>query len=205
MRTEDADALFAQRIKQLREAAKMSQSDLSDRLVRYGVTFQATTIYKIEQGRRKVTISEAVALAHALRVSLLELTGQGVDSAYVAKQFLLENGMEVLFAHEKLLEFMRNMVVRQRAMKALLDDYKERTGEDPLWLSYKPGHQDLREHWEPLALWDGPAAYLASWRALDEATGKQYSAESLGWADDWTADVDGPAPAKEPNDKPSDG
>jgi transcriptional regulator with XRE-family HTH domain len=193
MSNEDADRSFARQVKHIREGLKMSQAELSHELAQYGVNFQATTIYKIEQGKRKVTIAEAVALAHALRVSLLELIGQGVDSAFVAKEFLLTNGMEILFTHEKLLEFMQIMVERQQAIVTLLADYRDRTGEDPLWLEYAPGKQDLRQHWEPLATWDGPAEYLASWRALDEATGRRYTRDSLGWADDWTEAVDNPS------------
>lgn len=75
MPTEDADTKFAQRVKQLREAAKMSQADLCEQLAKHGVNFQATTIYKIEQGRRKVTVAEAVALASALDYTLDTMIG----------------------------------------------------------------------------------------------------------------------------------
>lgn len=181
--SESTDATFAARVKLQRDALKMSQSELAEAVEKYGLSFQSTTIHKIEKGTRRVTIAEAVGLAHALRVSLHELLDRGVDSAFVAKEVLLEYGMETLLDHERVIDSMMPMIARQKRMARFIADYRDRFGEDPLWLAYSPEHQDLRAHWEPLVNWTGPRDYLESWRKLIESTGDRYL-NDLGWADD---------------------
>lgn len=183
MAIEDADEAFARKVREQREAHKWSQAELAEQATRYGLNFHATTIYKIEQNKRKVTIAEAVGLAHALRVSLHELMGQGVDSAFVAKEVLLEAGMEALIANERLLGSMSEIIRSQESIRTFLANFRDHFGEDPVWLAYSPQYQDLRKHWEPLANWDGPLQYLASWKLFIERTGRRYL-DDLGWVDD---------------------
>lgn len=49
-----------------REAKKLSQDELAQRMTERGFGFSQATIWKIEQGKRPVKVSEAVALADAL-------------------------------------------------------------------------------------------------------------------------------------------
>lgn len=187
MQTEDPDATFAAAVRKQRELHGWSQAELAERIAQFGVTFHATTVYKIEQGKRKVTVAEAIALAHALRVSPSELLTTGHDSAFVAKEVLLDHGMEVLLHHERVTDLLTIMVKRQRRMREFIEQYRERFGDDPMWLAYVKG-QNLRAHWQPLIDWKGPEEYLQSWRELVNRTDKQYL-DDLGWADD-RADVD---------------
>lgn len=186
MPIEDSDAMFAAAVRKQRETHGWSQAELAEKAEPYGVAFMATTIYKIETGKRKVSVAEAIALAHALRVSVNELITQGTDSAFVTKEVLLESGMDTLFEHEKVIDTLAAMIARQKRMRQVLDDYREKFGEDPMWLAYKTGRQDLRAHWQPLVDWTGPADYLASWKALVADKGSDYLSD-LGWADDRTS------------------
>lgn len=69
--------LIGPQLRKLRRAAKprISQEDLCGRVARFNVTLTRPQIAKIEAGRRPVFDYEAVALAKALRVSLLQLFG----------------------------------------------------------------------------------------------------------------------------------
>ena len=185
MPIEDSDAMFAAAVRKQREFHGWSQAELAEKAAPYGVTFMATTIYKIETGKRKVSVAEAIALAHALRVSVNELITQGTDSAYVTKEVLLEYGMETLLDHERVIDSLFPMIDRQKRMRQVLESYREKFGDDPLWLAYMPGRQNLRAHWQPLVDWTGPADYLASWKALVADSGSDYLSD-LGWADDRT-------------------
>ncbi|POH68966.1 hypothetical protein C3B61_03440 [Cryobacterium zongtaii] len=182
MSKDDADAHFAAAVKKQREFHGWSQAELAEKAAPYGVSFMATTIYKIETGKRKVTVAEAVALSQALRVSLHELMIQGTDSAFAAKEILLEYGMETLLDHERVVDSLTPMMLRQERMRAVIESYREKFGDDPRWLSYQPGRRNLSVHWEPLINWTGPAEYLASWKALIETHGSYL--DDLGWADD---------------------
>jgi transcriptional regulator with XRE-family HTH domain len=183
MPVEDSDALFAAAVKKQRELHGWTQAELAEKVEQYGASFLATTIYKIESGKRKVTVAEAIALAHALRVSVNELIIQGTDSAFAAKEVLLEYGMETLLDHERVVDSLMPMIDRQKRMRDFIAEYREKFDDDPRWLAYRPSSQNLRKHWEPLIEWTGPAEYLASWRALTERTGAKYLSD-LGWADD---------------------
>jgi transcriptional regulator with XRE-family HTH domain len=65
---ESIDKNFAANLREYREAHGISQDELAQRMTRYGFAFSQATIWKIEQGKRPVKISEAVALADAVDV-----------------------------------------------------------------------------------------------------------------------------------------
>jgi transcriptional regulator with XRE-family HTH domain len=177
--------MFAAAVKQQREAQGWSQADLAEKVTPYGLTFVATTVYKIEANKRKVTVAEAIAIAHALHVSVHELVNQGTDSAFFTKEVLLDSGMQTLIEHESVIDSLHRIVERQKKMNKVIVDYRERHGEDPLWLAYLPGNQNLKDHWQPLIDWTGPSDYLASWKALIAEGGVDYLS-NLGWSDDRT-------------------
>lgn len=66
-------------VRKLRLAAvpSISQEDLCGRVAKYGVTLTRPQVAKIEAGRRPVFDYEAVALAKALKATLLQLFGAG--------------------------------------------------------------------------------------------------------------------------------
>lgn len=60
------DDNLATNLREHREARALSQDDLAQRMNERGFSFSQSTIWKIEQGKRPVKISELVALADAL-------------------------------------------------------------------------------------------------------------------------------------------
>jgi transcriptional regulator with XRE-family HTH domain len=68
-----SDAIFARRLREVREQAGMTQQQLADLMARTGNKIHRSTIGKIESGGRPVTIGEAVQLAGILGADLAEL------------------------------------------------------------------------------------------------------------------------------------
>lgn len=60
-------------IKRLRSEQGMTQSELSEAMSRLGFKFHQATVYKIENGERKVTAAECYALAQVFDVGMEEL------------------------------------------------------------------------------------------------------------------------------------
>ena len=64
----DLDRNVATNVRMARETAGLSQDELAERMTERGFGFSQATVWKIEQGRRPLRISEAVALADALDI-----------------------------------------------------------------------------------------------------------------------------------------
>lgn len=62
------DEDFAANLRRRRESEGLSQDELAQRMTERGFGFSQATVWKIEQGKRPVKISEMVALADALGV-----------------------------------------------------------------------------------------------------------------------------------------
>lgn len=74
------DDVFGENLKKYRERKGLTQEALNNEMVKRGFEFHPTTIYRIEKGRRRVLIGEAVTLAEVLDVPLDQLTSPGEDS-----------------------------------------------------------------------------------------------------------------------------
>lgn len=71
---------FARRLRENREAAGLSQTELARRLTdRLGTAVPSTAVTKMENDTRSVKIDEAVAIAEVLRVPLLRMLGDDED------------------------------------------------------------------------------------------------------------------------------
>lgn len=68
-----SDAIFARRLRQVREAARLTQQELADVMASTGNKIHRSTVGKIENGERPVTVGEAVQLAGILGVPLMDL------------------------------------------------------------------------------------------------------------------------------------
>lgn len=86
------DELIGARIKRAREAAGLSQNGLAGMLKARGLSLPGQTVYKIEQGIRKVLASELPIIGSALGVPAATLLGLGEDRGpiLVAGSRLLE-------------------------------------------------------------------------------------------------------------------
>jgi transcriptional regulator with XRE-family HTH domain len=73
----DVDRNIAVNLRALREAGRISQGELAQRMAERGFGFSQATIWKIESGQRPVRASELVALADSLGVmSPMSLAGE---------------------------------------------------------------------------------------------------------------------------------
>jgi transcriptional regulator with XRE-family HTH domain len=68
-----AEALLAERLRALREAADLTQGQLAERMTQLGFPMHQTAIAKIERGQRPVRLNEVAAFAAALRVPVTDL------------------------------------------------------------------------------------------------------------------------------------
>ncbi|MFE5292996.1 helix-turn-helix transcriptional regulator [Isoptericola sp. NPDC056618] len=99
---EEFRARYGRRVKEIREAAGMTQAQLAARLTEQGLRAGHTTIAKIEAGTRTTTFEEALAIADALgqpgverflqadpvEDALKHLTSQFTSLATAAREFL---------------------------------------------------------------------------------------------------------------------
>ncbi len=69
----EADDLFAENTRRVREERRLTQGALAALLLELGVNLPQQTIYKIETGKRRVTVGEAVVIAEALDVNVMAL------------------------------------------------------------------------------------------------------------------------------------
>jgi transcriptional regulator with XRE-family HTH domain len=75
---QDTKAVFAQRLRELREARGLSQARLAAQVASmHGLTLDPTAITRIEGGRRSVSLTEAVAFAAVLGASVDEMCTPG--------------------------------------------------------------------------------------------------------------------------------
>jgi transcriptional regulator with XRE-family HTH domain len=76
-----ADERFATNIREERERRKLSQGELARRMAERGFPYYQQTIRRIEEGRRKVSVGEAKALAEILGTTMDRLTWPGQVAA----------------------------------------------------------------------------------------------------------------------------
>lgn len=82
----DVDANVAANLRLWREAQRLSQDELAQRMTEHGFGFSQATIWKIEQGKRPVKLAEAVALADALGLQMWnDLTADPTGVAHAAQ------------------------------------------------------------------------------------------------------------------------
>lgn len=72
-----ADERFATNVRETRERLKMSQGELARQMAERGFPYYQQTVRRIEEGRRKVSVGEAKALADILGNSMERLTWPG--------------------------------------------------------------------------------------------------------------------------------
>ncbi|WP_204041876.1 helix-turn-helix transcriptional regulator [Acrocarpospora phusangensis] len=67
------EANFAQRMKRMREARGMTQTDLARQVSKYNLPFHQPTVQRIEAGERPIRLNEAFVIAEILKVDFPEL------------------------------------------------------------------------------------------------------------------------------------
>lgn len=74
------DAHFGEQVRSERVRRGMKQADLAQRMTDFGFEFSQQTVWKVETGRRRITIGEAAGLASALETTIDAMAGGMVDS-----------------------------------------------------------------------------------------------------------------------------
>ena len=109
-----ADERFAANVREQRELKKMSQGELARRMAERGFPYYQQTVRRIEDGRRKVSVGEATALASILGTTVERLTWPGqaataaalldmyVDRAVTAERRIARSTQLLLEAQDKL-------------------------------------------------------------------------------------------------------
>lgn len=85
---ESADAAFAKNLKRTREQLGRSQQWVAEQMTARGHDWLQTTVYKSENGSRKISIGEAMGLAASLGVDLSALLSSRSD---LASQYVVVN------------------------------------------------------------------------------------------------------------------
>jgi len=75
--------VFAQRLRETREARGLSQSELAQMLTDRGRPMNTTALLRVESGERKLSLDEAIALADVLQAAPANLLSPP-DGSYVA-------------------------------------------------------------------------------------------------------------------------
>ncbi|MGH3201088.1 MAG: helix-turn-helix transcriptional regulator [Streptosporangiaceae bacterium] len=78
------DELFAIQVRETRERLKMSQGELARQMSARGFSYYQQTVRRIEDGRRKVGVGEAKALAQILGTTVDRLTWPGREASAAA-------------------------------------------------------------------------------------------------------------------------
>ena len=79
------DELFAAAVREARERRKMSQGELARRMADRGFPYYQQTVRRIEDGRRKVSVGEAKALAQILETTIDQLTWPTQEASAAAQ------------------------------------------------------------------------------------------------------------------------
>src|SRR6476660_3834677 len=80
------DARVGSRVRQLRKAAGVTQTELADQLTKLGLSFHQPKLVQVEQGRRSLKFEEAQAIAQILGVDVSLLIYGAEDAAVAAVQ-----------------------------------------------------------------------------------------------------------------------
>jgi len=97
----EGEALVAHNMKVLRNAARLSQEDLAERMTQLGFKFHQTQIAKIENGTRLLRFDEVVGLAKALNVPAANFMTEAVAGPDEPDYELQEAGYRVQKAEQE--------------------------------------------------------------------------------------------------------
>lgn len=81
------DEVVASHVAHFREGAKLSQSEVAERMTNAGFRWGQSTVYKVENGVRKLTLLEGVELARILGVDASDFTAHRNVVILLQRQF----------------------------------------------------------------------------------------------------------------------
>lgn len=161
------DATFAASVLKLREAKGWSQNDLARHMAIYGVRdATALLVSRIESGRRRVRLQEAIALSHVFEVPI----------SAMASTDMIANHISLLFESEQRKEHLRDNLEREATAyarhapthaKAMLEVIQQLRQ-----TALEPDVVEMVNYYERSALWtlgESPADVVADveWERVD--------------------------------------
>lgn len=173
--TSDSDDSFARSVKAVRERKDLTQEDLAKSMRLRGFDFHQQTVYKIERGKRKVTVGEGVALAEILDEPFSVLAGIDPDSLEHLQSGTRQAGFEFyLQLFEAGVAVRRALAFREQLNTAIgrLEDFAS----DPV-LNVPYG----RDTFELLLDFDGLDRFRASWKTVAKTPGFEGTLRGIGF------------------------
>ncbi|MGW9167906.1 helix-turn-helix transcriptional regulator [Agromyces sp. NPDC055658] len=125
------DEVFGPALREVREAAGLSQDELAVRMSAEGFGFSQATIYKIENRKRKVGLGEALALAAILRVPVERLAIPERNTAAAVREAIKGQARHSLTVIGESSDSVLTVIGDLRALRDLLDEYVSRVGTHP--------------------------------------------------------------------------
>lgn len=138
-----ADATFGNAFRTARQRTH-SQEQVAEEMQKRGFDFHQATVYKIETGKRKVTIGEALALAEIVRVPI-EVLSEDPESV-PAKTFATTKAAQRVY---ELMSELDRVAREGRLSQHLLHDMAQETDK----ASGDTGERSLVEHFRPIYLY----------------------------------------------------
>ena len=114
------DELFAVNIRETRERLKLSQGELARRMAERGFPYYQQTIRRIEEGRRKVSVGEAKAIAQILRTTMDRLTWPGQEASAAA--LLDERIAAASYSYHEIIVWTSNLLFAQRRLAVTVEE-----------------------------------------------------------------------------------
>lgn len=143
-----ADDSFGSAVRNARESAAMTQVQLADAMRERGFDFHQQTVYKIEAGRRKVTVGEALAIAELVAVPLDILAARNPDQNAKHALLLRQQSGRILSLVTELEAVAKEGRKHQFLLQELSADLDKRTAAEPPLLGGR--EQTYSDYYRPL-------------------------------------------------------
>jgi transcriptional regulator with XRE-family HTH domain len=128
--TVTSDSIFGSRLRYSREAAKLTQETLADSMQSRGFDFSQATIYKIENGKRKVSIGEALALAEIVASDITALTATGDQDLVVLAQDMRSHARNFFLTIETADAVAIDLGNQSMYLRIAIEDFEKTFGPD---------------------------------------------------------------------------
>ncbi|MBZ4509112.1 helix-turn-helix transcriptional regulator [Mycobacterium avium subsp. hominissuis] len=116
-----AEAIFAENLRVLRDAAEMSQSQFAAEMSARGFNWQQVTVYKVEKRHRQIQLGEAQAAAQILGVPLQQMIRTDANTA-VQVQRLRRRAWKLGDARIKLVDAVDDYQLACEQLISAIDD-----------------------------------------------------------------------------------
>jgi len=120
-----SDHEFAISVRRERERRGWSRAELADQVAAHGPKFHQSTIYKIENEQRNVTVGEAVAIARSMDLDLEEMYSGDSESPEAMKRYLNRASDPLLAATLEFDDTAWSLIEQQGRLRRAIDEFDE--------------------------------------------------------------------------------